>query len=66
MLERLDRIDRLRLAGAPTAAVLEELRELLNEAEEWSRTEGGERARQAVGRLRVALARDAPAEVIAM
>ena len=33
-------------------ALLEELRELVREAEEWARTEGDGRARQAVGKLR--------------
>jgi hypothetical protein len=66
VLSRLGRIDRLRLAGAPADAILGELRELLHEAEEWSRLEGGDDARRAVGRLRVALEWDAPAEVMAV
>jgi hypothetical protein len=66
VLARFDRIDRLRSAGAPADALLEELRELLHEAEEWSRLEGGDDARRAVGRLRVALERDVSTEVSAV
>jgi hypothetical protein len=46
--------------------MLEELRELLREADEWSRLEGGDDARRAVGRLRVALERDVSTEVSAV
>jgi hypothetical protein len=66
VLARLGRIDRLKLAGAPADAMLEELRELLREADEWSRLEGGDDARRAVGRLRVALERDVSTEVSAV
>lgn len=66
VLARLERIDELRSSGAPAASLLEELRGLLVEAEEWSRTEGGEAGRQAVAGLRVALSRDARPEVIAV
>jgi hypothetical protein len=58
ILERLERIDRLRQEGAPGATLLLELRALLREAEEWSRVEGGDAGERAVARLRVALARD--------
>ena len=58
VLERLARIERLDAAGAPPAALLVELRELLVEAESWSRMEGGDRATRAVERLRGALARE--------
>jgi hypothetical protein len=58
VLERLDRIERLDVAGATPAALLEELRALLAEAEAWSRLEGGDRATRAVERLRGALTRE--------
>jgi hypothetical protein len=66
VLERLGRIDRLRRAGAHADVMLDELRELLHEAEEWSRVEGGDEAQQAVSGLRVALTRGAPEEVVAV
>lgn len=66
VLARLERIDRLRSSGAPAASLLDELRALLGEAEEWSRTEGGEAGRDAVAGLRVALSRGARPEVIAV
>ena len=51
-LKRLARIDALdtRSAGAP--ALLEELRQLVGEAEAWARLEGDRRAREAVEKLR--------------
>ena len=58
VLERLVRIERLRSAGALPEALLDELRALLQEAEEWSRVEGGDAGERAVERLRDALARD--------
>ena len=58
VLERLDRIERLRREGALPDVLLGELRELLQEAEEWSRVEGGDAGEHAVARLRDALARD--------
>lgn len=58
VLERLARIEALERGSAPPAQLLEELRALLREAEEWSRLEGGDAARDAVGRLRSALARE--------
>jgi hypothetical protein len=58
IVERLERIDRLRRDGAPASAVLGELRELLGEAEAWAQVEGGEAGEVAVARLRAALARD--------
>ncbi len=58
VLERLERIDALRAAAAPPAELLAELRSLLEEAEAWARTEGGDAGEAAVARLRVALARD--------
>lgn len=58
VLERLVRIERLRREGALPGALLDELRALLQEAEEWSRVEGGDAGERAVERLRDALARD--------
>ena len=58
VLERLGRIERLRREGAPPPVVLDELRLLLGEAEEWSRLEGGDAGERAVAGLREALARD--------
>jgi hypothetical protein len=59
VLERLERIEALdRAAGAP-AELLDELRALVREAEEWVRAEGGDRdAERAAARLRLSLARD--------
>jgi hypothetical protein len=53
VLRRLRRIERLRAVAAP-AAVLEELRLLVPEAEAWARAEGDARARAAAQTLRVA------------
>jgi hypothetical protein len=58
VLERLGRIERLRREGALPPVLLDELRLLLGEAEEWSRLEGGDAGERAVARLREALARD--------
>jgi hypothetical protein len=58
VLERLQRIEALDRAGAGTSELLQELRALLGEAEEWSRTEGGDAGESAVEGLRTALARD--------
>jgi hypothetical protein len=66
LLDRLGRIDELRRTGAPAGAMLDELRALLLEAEEWSRTEGGDAGRQAVAGLRAALSSDARTEVVAV
>jgi hypothetical protein len=56
IVERLERIDRLRSEGAAAADLLSELRALLAEAEAWAEVEGGEAGEQAVSRLRTALA----------
>ena len=40
VLRRLERIERLDGAGAPPQVVLAELKELVREAEQWSRVEG--------------------------
>ena len=58
VLERLERIDALRAAGAPAAELLVELRALVDEAEVWARLEGGDAGEAAAARLRLALARD--------
>jgi hypothetical protein len=55
VLARLDRIEALEREGAPPGVLLEELRGLVQEAERWARTEGGERARDAVERCASAL-----------
>jgi hypothetical protein len=57
-LARLERIERLQREGALAETLLEELRALLREAEEWSRVEGGDAGECAVERLRHALAGD--------
>jgi hypothetical protein len=54
ILERLARIEALDHHGASPTELLAELRELLGEAEAWSRAEGGA-ARHAVEDLRLAL-----------
>jgi len=46
--------------GAPPAAVLEELRGLLHEAEAWVRIEGDTRAEAALARCDAALAQPVP------
>jgi hypothetical protein len=56
IVERLERIDRLRNEGAAASDLLAELRELLIEGEAWSASEGGEAGERAVSRLRAALA----------
>jgi hypothetical protein len=56
IVERLERIDRLRSEGAAAPDLLDELRELLAEAEAWAAIEGGEAGERAASRLRAALA----------
>jgi hypothetical protein len=57
VLERLDRIDGLREEDAPATVLLEEVRALLCEAEDWVREEpAARRAVEALGRSREALA----------
>jgi hypothetical protein len=56
VLARLDRIEALEREGAPPGALLEELRGLVQAAEEWVRLEGDERAKRAVDRCDAALA----------
>jgi hypothetical protein len=56
VVERLERIERLKHEGAAAADLLFELRQLLVEAEAWAEIEGGEAGEHAVTRLRAALA----------
>ncbi len=58
MLERLERIEALDRDGAAASDLLVELRALLGEAEEWSKTEGGDAGESAVEGLRSALEAD--------
>ena len=58
VLERLSRIESLDRRGAHPRVLIGELRALLEEAEAWSRREGGEAGARAVAELRDALARD--------
>jgi hypothetical protein len=57
VLERLDRIDALRAAGAAPPVLLGEVRGLLCEAESWIRSEGAgtKGAERALDRCRAAL-----------
>jgi len=55
VLERLGRIEALDRAGAGPPELLVELRALLEEAEAWSRREGGDAGERAVDGLRSAL-----------
>ena len=67
VLERLARIEALDREGAPARSLIDELRELVREAEAWSRAEGGEAAEGAASHLRSALALDhEPAGMIAV
>jgi hypothetical protein len=56
VIDRLERIDVLERDGAPPAALLEELRGLVRDAEAWARLERDERAAAAVERCDAALA----------
>jgi hypothetical protein len=58
VLERLERIESMQRAHADPTELLEELRALVHEAEEWAQIEGGDAGRSAVARLRESLARD--------
>ena len=60
VIERLDRIDELERDGAPPAAVLEELRGLLHDAEAWAQVDGDEHAGEVVSRCGAALAQPVP------
>ena len=62
VLERLERIERLRSHGAPAAVLLGEVRALLSEGECWlatERPEGLDAARTALARCRAELKDDA-------
>jgi hypothetical protein len=62
VLERLERIERLRDDGAPAAVLLGEVRALLSEGERWLSTEepeGLDGAKVALARCRVGLRNDA-------
>ena len=58
VLARLERIEALERAGSPAAAVLDEVRALLGEAEDWVRAEPGgtDRAAAALDRCAAAFA----------
>jgi hypothetical protein len=58
VLERLARIEALDRASAGRGELLTELRALLEEAEAWSKTEGGDAGEDAVNGLRAALGPD--------
>jgi hypothetical protein len=61
VLERLERIERLRDDGAPAAVLLGEVRALLSEGERWLSTEepeGLDAAKVALARCRVGLRND--------
>lgn len=60
VLERLERIEALDRAGAGRGELLAELRALLEEAEAWSSTEGGDAGTGAVDGLRTALTQATP------
>jgi hypothetical protein len=58
VLARLARIEALDRRGSGSQELVDELRALLSEAEEWSRREGGDAGARAVEDLRTALDRD--------
>jgi hypothetical protein len=58
VMRRLDRIEALDREGAHPQTLLAELRELVREAEAWSRIEGDERAQRALERIEEAMAVD--------
>jgi hypothetical protein len=51
VLDRLERIRELNEGDAPAGVLLDELRELVAEAEEWARAEGDARAHAAAAAL---------------
>lgn len=58
VLERIERIEALDRDGASAAELLPELRALVQEAERWARSEGGDAGGEAAARLRRALDHD--------
>ena len=65
VLERLARIEELEREQVPAGQLLDELRELVREAEAWARAERqGDGAVRAVERCRSALAEHVQAEVV--
>lgn len=52
VLKRLARIDELERARAGRPELLDELRQLVHDAEAWARSEGDARARAAIEKLR--------------
>jgi hypothetical protein len=58
VLDRLDRVEALHHAGAPAVTLLDELRALVSEADDWLSAEGPgtEDAEGALDRCRMALA----------
>ena len=68
VIDRLERIDRLRVDGAPAAVLLGEVRALLADGERWLATEhpeGLDEARVALERCRSGLGTGPPEEVVA-
>lgn len=55
VMDRLERIESLERDGASPAAMLEELRGLVRDAERWVRIDGDGRAREVVARCEAAL-----------
>jgi hypothetical protein len=58
VLDRLERISALDSAGAPAHTLLEEVRALVAEAEEWLEVEPSARSAAALERCRESLARE--------
>jgi hypothetical protein len=68
VIDRLDRIDRLRVDGAPAAVLLGEVRALLADGERWiatERAEGLDDARAALDGCRLGLEAVQSEEVVA-
>jgi hypothetical protein len=68
VIDRLERIDRLRGDGAPAEVLLSEVRALLADGEKWlasERAQGLNEARAALDRCRQSLADDERKEVVA-
>jgi hypothetical protein len=65
VLERLERIERLEREHAPAEELLDQLRELIREAEDWLRAEPEPaEAAAALGRCRAALGADEREEAV--